>query len=66
MYVCFAYMYVCAPCLCLVPVEVRGANESLGTGVTNIREFWEWNPGSLQVQPMLLASETSLQPLNLF
>lgn len=41
---CFAYMYVCVPHICMVPVEVRKGNRSHGTGVK------KWLQTTIQVQ----------------
>ena len=48
----FACIYVCVPCVCLVPTEERIGVRSPETGVTDGCEptcgFWEWNLGPLQ------------------
>jgi hypothetical protein len=65
MYEYFAYVYVFASCLCLVPTEVREGVGFPRTGVTDICEllcvFWDPNVGPLQEHQMLLTTVHSLQ-----
>jgi hypothetical protein len=67
---CFACMYVCVPCVCLVPVKVaRRDVRSPGAGVSGScepsRGCWEPRCDPLQEQPMLLVTEPSLQLLGM-
>lgn len=58
-YECFASMFVFAPHLCLMPVEVRrGCQISWNLELRHI----DGNLGPLQEQHMLLTAEPSLQP----
>lgn len=57
-------MYVCVY-MCSVPTEARRGHHIPGTGIINGYEqpsvYWEWNPGPVQEQQMLLTSELLLQ-----
>lgn len=57
-YGCFASIFVCAPCVCLMPTEFR-------IGVTGGHKplcgWWELNLGPLPGQQVLLSAEPSLQ-----
>lgn len=61
---CFAYVYVCVPCACLVLDEARrGCPETEGTeGYEPLCGCWESDQGHLEEQPMLLTAVPSLQP----
>jgi hypothetical protein len=50
-------MYVCAPYTWLVTEEITG-----GSWNWNYISEWLWVPGPLGKQPVLLATEPSLQP----
>ena len=64
---CFACMYICVACACLVPSEVRRRHGFPGTGITNCCEsfcwYWEPNLGLLKEQ-VLLNAKPSLQSLH--
>lgn len=52
----FVCMYVCSPCMYLVPTEAREGIRSPETGVTdgsNHYSYWESVFGSLEEQPVL-------------
>ena len=63
---CFACIYVCVQCVCLLPAEIKRGHGSSGTGIPN-----GWNhvvgagiePSPLDEQSVLLSIEPSLQPL---
>ena len=64
---CVACMYVCEPCVWLVPTQDRkGCPGPPGTGITDGCEplcgCRESNLGSLEEQPVLLTAESFLQP----
>ena len=65
-YECFAYMYVCVPCVYMIPPRRPEKDIKYpGTGVTDNCEppcgCWELNLGPLQEQQVLLTSEWSLK-----
>lgn len=47
-------MYVCPPCVCLVPVDIRDVVRSLGTEVIDgsepVFEYWKLNLGPMKEQ----------------
>lgn len=51
-------------CVCCLWKSEEGA-AAPGTGATDSCGRWESNPGALQDQPVLLTTETVLQPLYL-
>ena len=59
-YVCeyFPFLYICVPHGCPVPVEADAPVLVLQA----VNMSWELNPGPLEEQPVLLTSESSLQP----
>jgi hypothetical protein len=65
LYGCLAFIYVCAPCACLVPTEAKEGSLSPETGVVGGCEAqcgrWESNPGPLEEQPMFITTAPSLQ-----
>lgn len=68
----FAYMYICAPYLCLVATEVRGSVGSPRTRATEVSEppceCWESNLDLLQKATSVLSYPLShfTSPLKLF
>lgn len=62
----FACIYVCGPHACLVIAEVKEGLKSPETGDTDSFELfcWCWGPnlGPLEEKPMLLTTESILQP----
>ena len=60
-----ACMHVCAPYVCCACRGQKESAGSLGTGVTDGCEppcaCWELTLGSLEEQPVLLTTESSLQ-----
>jgi hypothetical protein len=69
LYKCFAHMHFYHMCTWSLWRSDEGI-KSPGTGVTGACEHqygcWELNPGLLQEQPVLLASDPSFHPLYLF
>jgi hypothetical protein len=63
----FVYMYVYAPCACLVPERARRQHHISGTGATESCESlcrcWNVNLGPVEEQPVLLTTELALQLL---
>lgn len=55
-------MYVCELDVCLIPTEARRGHSIQFEPC----RFWESNLSTLEEQQVLLTSEPSLQPLNLF
>lgn len=59
-------MYACAPCVCLVPSQVRrGYQIPLELELDSCDQlcgYWEFNIGSLEQQPVILTTKPSLQP----
>lgn len=66
---CFACKYSLAPHACLVSMEAKRGHLVPWAGVTeavNLSRNRELNPNLLERQPLLLTSETSLQPHSCF
>lgn len=61
-----ACKYVCAPIVCLIPVEARRGHGLTRTGVTGSCKLqcqcWESKPGSQKEYLLLLTTETTLWP----
>lgn len=59
------WMYVCEPCMCLVPARLEGGNWWHGAGITDdcklLYKCWRLIPGPLEEQPVLLVFEPSFQ-----
>lgn len=69
-YECFVYVYVCAPCSCLVRAKARRGVEHPGTAVTDSCELpcgcREFEPRSSGRAAVLLAAELSLAPVGVY